>query len=44
MSMEPQIQYARTDDGVSIAYATTGDGPPLRRSRIRNLWSRPPIS
>jgi len=27
--MEPQIQYARTDDGVSIAYTTTGDGPPV---------------
>ncbi len=27
--MEPQIQYARTSDGVSIAYTTTGDGPPL---------------
>jgi class 3 adenylate cyclase len=27
--MEPQIQYARTSAGVSIAYTTTGDGPPL---------------
>jgi class 3 adenylate cyclase len=27
--MEPQIQYARTDDGVSIAYTTIGDGPPV---------------
>ncbi len=27
--MEPRIQYAKTDDGVSIAYATTGEGPPL---------------
>ena len=27
--MEPQIQYAKTSDGVSIAYATAGDGPPL---------------
>ncbi len=26
---EPQIQYARTTDGVSIAYTTTGDGPPI---------------
>lgn len=24
---EPQIQYARTSDGVSIAYATAGEGP-----------------
>src|SRR5437899_1339919 len=27
--MEPRIQYARTSDGVDIAYATAGDGPPL---------------
>ncbi len=27
--MEPQIQYAKTEDGVSIAYATAGEGPPL---------------
>ncbi len=27
--MEPRIQYAKTKDGVSIAYATTGEGPPL---------------
>jgi len=27
--MEPQIQYARADDGVSIAYTTIGDGPPV---------------
>ena len=27
--MEPRIQYAKTKDGVSIAYATTGQGPPL---------------
>jgi class 3 adenylate cyclase len=27
--MEPQIQYARTADGVSIAYITTGDGLPV---------------
>ena len=26
---EPQIQYARTDDGVSIAYYTIGEGPPI---------------
>ncbi|MEX2157865.1 MAG: adenylate/guanylate cyclase domain-containing protein [Dehalococcoidia bacterium] len=29
MSIEPQIQYARTSDGVSIAYSTSGDGPPI---------------
>jgi class 3 adenylate cyclase/pimeloyl-ACP methyl ester carboxylesterase len=27
--MQPQIQYARTSDGVSIAYATVGDGQPI---------------
>jgi len=27
--MEPRIQYAKTSDGVSIAYATTGAGEPL---------------
>ncbi len=27
--MEPSIQYTQTEDGVSIAYATTGQGPPL---------------
>ncbi|MEX1253698.1 MAG: adenylate/guanylate cyclase domain-containing protein [Dehalococcoidia bacterium] len=27
--MEPRIQYAKTSDGVNIAFATAGDGPPL---------------
>jgi len=27
--MEPQIQYAKTSDGVSIAYAMAGEGRPL---------------
>lgn len=27
--MEPHMQYARTSDGVSIAYAVIGTGPPL---------------
>ncbi|MCH7697952.1 MAG: adenylate/guanylate cyclase domain-containing protein [Chloroflexi bacterium] len=27
--MEPRIQYAKTEDGVSIAYWTLGEGPPL---------------
>ncbi len=26
---EPRIQYAKTKDGVSIAYSTAGQGPPL---------------
>lgn len=28
-SVEQQIGFARTSDGVQIAYATSGDGPPL---------------
>ena len=27
--MEPRIQYAKTADGVSIAFCTLGEGPPL---------------
>jgi class 3 adenylate cyclase len=27
--MEPRIQYAKTTDGVSIAYAVFGEGPPI---------------
>ncbi len=27
--MEPRIQYTTTSDGVSIAYATLGEGPPI---------------
>jgi class 3 adenylate cyclase len=27
--MEPRIQYAKTTDGIDIAFATAGDGPPL---------------
>jgi class 3 adenylate cyclase/alpha-beta hydrolase superfamily lysophospholipase len=27
--MEPRIQYAKTSDGVSIAYSVIGEGPPL---------------
>ncbi len=27
--MEPRIQYAKTSDGVNIAYATVGSGAPL---------------
>ncbi len=27
--MEPRIQYAKTSDGVSIAYAVSGEGTPL---------------
>ena len=42
--MEPRIQYTRTSDGVSIAYATAGQGravidvpsPPL--SHVQRQW------
>jgi len=27
--MEPRIQYAKTSDGVNIAYAVAGEGPLL---------------
>src|SRR3990170_5763436 len=27
--MEPQVQYAKTSDGVSIAFAAAGEGPSL---------------
>jgi class 3 adenylate cyclase len=36
--MEPRIQYAKTSDGVNIAYWAIGEGPPV-------LWlSSPPLS
>ncbi|MDO8613398.1 MAG: adenylate/guanylate cyclase domain-containing protein [Dehalococcoidia bacterium] len=35
--MEPRIQYAKTSDGVSIAFATYGEGKPL-------VWSHQPIA
>ena len=30
--MEPRIQYAKTADGVNIAYSVMGEGPPLVRA------------
>ena len=48
--MEPRIQYAKTEDGVSIAYATVGNGPALvvlpavweqfSLFRAKPLWQR----
>jgi class 3 adenylate cyclase/pimeloyl-ACP methyl ester carboxylesterase len=32
--MEPRIQYAKTKDGVSIAFASMGEGPPLVRMAL----------
>jgi class 3 adenylate cyclase len=34
--MEPRIQYAKTKDGVKIAYSVIGDGPPL--VVVSSLW------
>ncbi|MDP3773495.1 MAG: hypothetical protein Q8Q85_04445, partial [Gemmatimonadales bacterium] len=43
--MEPQIQYAKTKDGVNIAYAVAGEGrtvvrvPPVPWSHVQREWS-----
>ncbi len=45
--MEPRIQYAKTTDGVSIAFWTMGEGTPcvhmpnLPYSHIRLEWQDP---
>jgi class 3 adenylate cyclase len=47
--MEPRIQYAKTSDGVSIAYLTMGEGVPVVRmqptpySHVQMEWSIPEI-
>ncbi len=47
--MEPQIQYAKTKDGVSIAFWTLGDGmplvimPPLIFSHLQLEWQWPEL-
>jgi class 3 adenylate cyclase len=46
---EPQIRYAKTSDGVNIAYATAGAGPPLvwvhahLASHVQLEWEQPEI-
>lgn len=41
--MEPRIQYAKTSDGVSIAFSTSGEGMPLpARAAIPLQKSAPP--
>ena len=35
--MEPRIKYAKTSDGVNIAFATYGEGPAV-------VWLQEPIS
>ena len=49
--MDPQIQYAKTEDGVSIAYWTMGEGgtplvigPPLGWSHIALEWQIPELA
>ncbi len=43
--MEPRIQYAKTADGVDIALASMGEGPPLvglavfSTSHVQRLWA-----
>ncbi len=43
--MEPQVQYAKTSDGVDIAFASMGDGPPLvslplfAASHVQRIWA-----
>ncbi len=43
--MEPQVQYAKTSDGVNIAFASMGEGPPLVRvptpgySHVQRDWA-----
>ena len=45
--MEPQVQYAKTSDGVNIAFASMGEGPPLvvvsqwLTSHVRLEWDVP---
>ena len=46
--MAPRIQYAKTDDGVSIAYWTLGEGEPIvmmpmiPTSRVDAEWKMKP--
>ena len=42
--MEPRIQYAKTSDGVDIAFASMGEGPPLvvlplpGMAHVQRIW------
>ncbi len=38
--MEPRIQYAKTEDGVSIAFATLDEGEPVANERERLMAGR----
>ena len=45
--MEPEIRYGTTEDGVRIAYAVTGNGPPIvcatepMTSHVQLEWAQP---
>jgi len=45
--MEPRIQYAKTSDGVNIAFATYGEGRPFvwsmspTNSHVQREWEQP---
>jgi len=47
-TMEPQVQYAKTSDGVNIAFASMGEGPPLVRlpvpgiNHVQRDWAMSP--
>ena len=47
--MEPRIQYAKTEDGVSVAFYTMGEGqpfvclPPLLWSHLQLERQHPPL-
>jgi len=46
--MEPRIQYAKTSDGVSIAYCAMGEGTPLvympaQISHVQLEWQNPDV-
>jgi pimeloyl-ACP methyl ester carboxylesterase len=49
MTDAPRIQYLKTSDGVNIAYATAGSGPPVVwimnpfQSHLQLAWEQPPI-
>jgi class 3 adenylate cyclase/pimeloyl-ACP methyl ester carboxylesterase len=49
MTDAPRIQYVKTSDGVNIAYAVAGSGPPvvwshnIFQSHLQLAWEQPPL-
>ena len=47
MTDAPRIQYVKTSDGINIAYATAGSGPPvvwtrnMFQSHLQLEWDQP---